>query len=306
VRHSSEKQTSSVCMTMVQSSGTWLNGAMVPQYHYVSLSVEDLEGKLVARVALTFEQVTRMLMYNGEVECTLERYRGIDGNMLEEKVEKPKTVHTRMRERLGESRQQLKARIDDLYKDIYEAVNAGAAGKKKLQELLDQAQTIQQHFGGNDDFVMQQAEEELGTMQTQVTCQLGVFLQSQHGIEADSTSLKKLLPVSDSNLLVDKSAVPVVDGYKAKARSLKETCQMTAMEVADEIHKHLKRFEALDPDRKGERASLYCPNATYSKNKVLIKYISYQGTHSFPLKEAQDYLTFLRDAKDWNSFAKRM
>jgi len=106
--------------------------------------------------------------------------------------------------------------------------------------------------------------------------------------------------------LVDKSAVPVVDGYKAKARSLKETCQMTAMEVADEIHKHLKRFEALDPDRKGERASLYCPNATYSKNKVLIKYISYQGTHSFPLKEAQDYLTFLRDAKDWNSFAKRM
>lgn len=306
MRHEDEKNTSSICFTMCSSSGQWLNGAMVPQHHYVSLTLKDPDDKIVARVALTFEQMTRALMYNGEVPCTLERYRGLDGKLIEEQVEKPKTVHRRMKERLGESRKELADRIADLHKDIYEALQAGTAGKKKLQELLSQSDTIKQHFASNDDFVVQQAEEELGAMQTQAACQLGVFLQSQHGISADSSVLQKLLPVSENNLLEDKSTdvKPVVTGYVPKERDLKEVKDMTAMEVADEINKWLKIAEAFDPDIGKESAQLFGSNATSKRNKVEIRYISYQGTHSLTLEAAQEYLTYLRTHKEFKRHSR--
>lgn len=296
------KQTSSVCMTMVQSSGQWLNGAMVPQHHFVSLTLNDPEGKIVARASLTFEQVTRMLMYNGEVECTLERYRGPEGTLVEEKVERPKTVHARMKDRMGTSRSELGARINDLYKDIYAIINSGSgsAGKKKLQELLNDVHTIQSHFGSNDDFVLQQAEEELSAMQTQAVCQLGVFLQTQHGIEADETTLKKLLPVSDANLLTDKSesAVPVVTGYKPKARKAKSIDDMTATEVADGIKQELSRLEA--SMSKSEKSQLFgagaIAGATSPDSKVIVWYISYQGKHKLELDLAKAYLKILKVA----------
>jgi hypothetical protein len=151
----------------------------------------------------------------------------------------------------------------------------------------------------NDDFVVQQAEEELGSMQTQAACQLGVFLQSQHGITADSSLLQKLLPVSENNLLEDKTAEakPVVTGYVKKGRETKEVKDMTAMEVADEINNWLKIAEASDPDRGKETSQLFGSNATSKRNKVEIRYISYQGTHSLPLENAQEYLTYLRTNK---------
>jgi len=296
-----KKPTSTVCMTMTSSSGTWLNGAMVPQHHYVSLTVKDPEDRLVARVALTFEQMTRMLMYNGEVPCTLERYRGMDGQLIVEQVERPKTVRSRMKERLGESRQELRSRIADLKKDLYEAVAGGSAGKRKLEDFLSQADTILSHFGENDDFVVQQAEEELGTMQTQVACQLGVFLQAQHGLNVDESTLVKLLPVGEaSNLLADKSAAPVVTGYKPKARATKDVYGMCAMEVADAINGHLRTWEATPWNKQqGEHQPLFGANATHKGNKVEIRYVSFQGTHSLTLKAAQDYLVGLNNAKEF-------
>jgi hypothetical protein len=293
------KETSTICMAMTSSSGTWLNGAMVPQHHYVSLTVKDNQGKLVARVALTFEQMTRTLMYNGEVPCTLERYRGDDGQLVEEKVERPKTVRNRMKERLGTSRQELKTRIADLKKDLYEAVAGGSAGKKKLEGMLAQADTILSHFGENDDFVVQQAEEELGAMQTQAACQLGVFLQTQHNLTVDESALVKLLPVGEaSNLLTDKSVQGVTTGYVAKERVTKSAYDMTAMEVADAIHRHLKYWEATPWNKQqGEHQPLFGASATHKGNKVEIRYVSFQGTHSLTLKAAQDYLVGLNNAK---------
>lgn len=294
-----DKPTSTVCMTMTSSSGSWLNGAMVPQHHYVSMEIKDNTGALVARVALTFEQMTRTLMYNGEVPCTLERYRGLDGKLVVEQVERPKTVHSRMKERLGESRKELYIRIADLKKDLYAAVNGGSAGKRKLEDFLAQADTILSHFGGNDDFVLQQAEEELGTMQTQAACQLGVFLQRQHGLTVDESTLAKLLPVSDGPLAIaDKTVQGVTTGYTAKERAKKAAPQMTAMEVADEIHGYLKAWETTAWNKtQGERQPLFGASATHKGNKVEIRYVSYQGTHSLPLKDAQDYLIFLQNTK---------
>lgn len=293
------KPTGTVMMTMVQSSGQWLNGAMVPQHHYVALEIKDIEGAIIARVALTFEQVTRMLMYNGEVQCTLDKYRGKDGQLLTEQVEQPKTVRSRMKERLGNSRQELKARINDLEKDLYEALNKGSAGKGKLQELHSTVQTIRQHFGENDDFVVQQAEEELGTMQMQAACQLGVFLQANHGLELDAKTLAKLLPVGEpGNLIIDKSVQPVETGYVAKERPLKDPSEMTALEVGDEIHMRLKRFEAAQP-KNNEHNLLFGASAGAKRNKVWIKYISYQGTWDVELEQARNYLTFLRNTKQF-------
>jgi len=291
-----EKPTSTICMTMVSSSGTWLNGAMVPQQHYVSLTLKDPEGRIVARAALTFEQVTRALMYNGEVPCTLERYRGIDGQSTEEKVEKPKTVGTRMKERLGASRSELLQRIADLRKDLYEIVNGAPHGKAKMKDLLQQADTIKTHFGGNDDFVVRQAEEELGTMQTQVACQLGVFLQQQHGITSDPDTLKKLFVVNDNNLLENKSTpVPVVTGYKAKQREAKDIDDMTAMEVADQLSILFKKFEQAQPSHK--ECDLFMSSASAHGNKVNVKYISYQGTTTLELHIAKAYLKYLLTAE---------
>jgi len=294
-----KKPTSTVCMAMTSSSGTWLNGAMVPQHHYVSLQIKDPDDRLIARVALTFEQMTRMLMYNGEVPCTLERYRGMDGQLIVEQVERPKTVRSRMKERLGDSRQELKTRIADLKKDLYEAVNGGSAGKKKLEGFLAQADTILSHFGENDDFVVQQAEEELGTMQMQAACQLGVFLQAQHGLSVDESTLVKLLPVGDgAPQLTDKTVQGVVTGYVARERARKAVPQMTAMEVADEIHKYLKAWEATSWNKtQGEHQPLFGASAGHKSNKVEIRYVSFQGTHSLTLKDAQDYLIFLQHTK---------
>ena len=294
MRHEKSKETSSVTMTMVQSTGQWLNGSMTPQHHFVSQTYKDPDGKTVLTAYFSFEQITKMLMYNGEVECTLSKYRGLDGKYLEEKVDKPKTIHSRMKERLGESRKELKSRIDDLYKDIYEAVNSKTAGKKKLEELLHQADTIKRCFGSNDDFVMEQTEEELTTMQSEVICQLGVFLQSQHGIETTPELLQKMLPISEDNLLEDKSekSQPVVTGYKKKIRKEKNLEDMTSMEVADAIHIYLKKFE-----REAKEGELYYASASCKGNKIVeIKYVSYQGTHSLSLDDARTYLTFLKSA----------
>lgn len=292
------RPTSTVCMTMVQSSGTWLNGAMVPQMHYVSLEVKDNENRLVARVGLTFEQVTRMLMYNGEVPCTLERYRGLDGKPTEEKVERPKTVHARMKERLGQSREELKDRIKDLERALYDAMNNKTAGKGKLQEMHSMAHTILQHFGGNDDFVVQQAEEELGTMQMQAACQLGVFLQTQHNLQLDGETLAKLLPVGEGNLLIDKSAKPVVNGYKAKERPVKDPSEMCARELADEILIYLKEFEATKENQsKDESALVFMPTTGEHANNIFIRYVSFHSTYTVDIDLARNYLIFLRNAK---------
>lgn len=298
------KNVSKVVMTMSQSSGSWLNGAMMPQQHYVSMMIKDPEGKKVVTMNLTFEQVTRMLMYNGEVECTLSSYRSMTGEIIKEEVEQPQTIHSRMKERLGESRKNIKARIDDLYKDVYAAVNAGTAGKKKLEALLIDIRIIKSHFSSNDDFVLQQSEEELGTMQTQAACQLGFFLKKQHGLEIDQKVLQKLLPVTDELLLTDKTdetIKPVVTGYKEKKFPLREPNEMSSREVADNINKQLLKFEVIS-EKLGEESLLYNPYARHDKNKVKITYISYQNAHTLSLDEARKYLTFLRSTKEFSRY----
>ena len=298
-----DKKTSTVSMNLTSSSGTWLNGCLQPQHYYVSLNIEDPNGEIVARVALSYEQAAKMMLYNGDVECTLERYRDKTGNLTEEKVEPPETVHQRMKDRLKDSHVTLAKRLEDIRRDVYEMLNGGKSGKTNLTNLLHDIEVIQGHYSSNENFVVQQAEEELGSMQNNAAGQLGLFLQS-HGADLKQEDLLQMLPVSSSQLAITDKAEPVKDEYKMKQREDKSIEDMTAMEVADRIHKLLKKFESLQPDKGSEKAHLFGSGAFMARNKVSIKYISYQGTSILELDEAKAYLKFLLSVKDLKQFKR--
>jgi hypothetical protein len=185
-------------MNIVSSTGTWLNGCIQKQHYYVSLNLEDPEGKTVARVALSYEQAARMLLSNGDVECTLEHYRGNDGTLIEEKVEPPKTIHERMKERMGNTQASLLNRVEDIRRDLHDMVNGDEKRNKgKIKELLQSVEVVKSHLKSNETFVVHQAEEELADMQNNAMGQLGMFLQSKFGLEAPKDALKQLLPIAN-------------------------------------------------------------------------------------------------------------
>lgn len=297
--------TSHICMNLTSSTGTWLNGCLQPQHYFVSMNLEDPDGKIIARVGLSYEQAARMLLYNGDVECTLLNYRDINGKLVEEKVEPPKTVHQRMKERLGETRLTLLKRIEDVRRDLYEMVNGDAKRNKgKIEELLQSVDVIKDHFAANEDFVVQQAEEELGQMQSNAAGQLGTFLQSK-GVDVSIDVVKQMLPISNGQLLIGE-AKPVEDDYEMKKRGAKSIDDMTAMQVADIMFNQLKRLELTQSDEVTEskkHLDLFHANASARHGeKVNVTYIAYQGTHALELDEAKDYLKFLLKVKSIDEF----
>lgn len=72
---------------------------------------------------------------------------------------------------------------------------------------------------------------------------------------------------------------------------------MTLTKIAAKIDEHLDRFEA-DPainawDRPGGTRPYYHAGAFRDGNRVLIRYVSYQHTHSLTRAEAVRYLDWL-------------
>jgi len=201
---------------------------MQPQHYYVALEAKDPEQKLVVRIALSYEQAAKMMLYNGEVECTLEQYRDTTGKLVSEKVEPPKTVHQRMKERLTETNEDLLKRVEDIRRDLYEMVNGDVKRNKgKIEELLDSIKVVQSHLKSNQSFVVQQAEEELQSMQNNAAGQLGLYIQTKLGVEAPVDAIKQLIPISDGPLLLGEPITPVKDDYELKPREILpgETCQ---------------------------------------------------------------------------------
>jgi len=297
-----EKSKSSVLMSLTSSSGSWLNGCLQPQHYFVSLEINDPNDKIVARVALSFEQAARMLLYNGTVECTLERYRDSNGNLVTEDVERPETVHERMKNRLNETHNSLAKRLEDVRRDVYEMLNSGKVGKSNLSELLNEIETIQSHYASNENFVVQQAEEELGSIQNNAAGQLGVFLQS-HGANLKQEELLQLIPTGTSPLAITKKIEPAKDDYVMKIRPPKSIDDMNAREIADSIQKVFRKFES-QQDENEKHHRLFKPNAFSKGNKTIIKYISYQGESILQLDEAKTYLKFLMSINHVDQFKR--
>ena len=299
-----EKNVSTVCMCLTSSNGTWLNGCLQPQHYFVSMDIHDPDHKLVARVSLSYEQAAKMMLYNGDVECTLTQYRDTSGKLVSEEVEPPKTVHQRMKERLSETQESLLKRVEDVRRDLYEMVNGDAKRNKgKIEELLESVKVIQSHLKANESFVVQQAEEELCEMQSNAAGQLGLFLQSKFGIEAPEDAIKQLIPVSKEPLLLGEPIEPVQDNYQLKHREQKPIDDMTAMQVADLLQKRLSQIEKAQPDRGSEKCHLFGARASAQRGeKVNLTYISYQGTSIIELEDAKKYLKFLLSIKSVSEF----
>lgn len=291
-------------MSLSQSTGQWLNGCLQPQHYYVHVEIKDPDGKLVAQVALSYEQMARTLLYSGEVDCTLQRYRDDTGKLVEEVVTPPKTVKDRMAERLGDVTGSLEKRLADVKKDLYSMINGHTKpGKTNLEELMSQVDTIQSHFTSNQDYVVQETEKELAEMQSNMAGQLGLLIQTQTGVSLPGQTLAKLLPVSDGPLLLGEPIEPVVEAYEPKKRQEVAIDDMTAMEVADALQGRLSAFERKMAHSSDKDTQLYIARASHTKmGKVSILYISYQNPSVIDLDMAKRYLKFLRSLTKVSEF----
>jgi hypothetical protein len=290
------KSSSRVCMTLTSSTGTWLNDCLQKQMMYVSLSIDDPDGNPLARVAMSYEQAARMLLYNGDVPCTLERYRNSKGELVAEKVVPPETVHQRMKARLGNTQQSIANRLEDIRRDLYDMVNGdGKRGKTALKDILREVEVAKSHFESNQSFVLQQAEEELGQMQSNAAGQLGTFLQSKLGIQAPEEILKALVNTGVKQLS-GPAIEPETDDYKLRPREPKPIAQMTVNEVADHINARFHAIEKATPTATDEQGVVHLYNASARAergDKVVVKYVAYQGDHAIDLPTAKRYLGFL-------------
>ena len=303
-----EKKVSKVCMSLCQSTGTWLNGCLQKQHHYVHLELTDPEGSILAKVALSFEQAARMLLYNGDVECTLERYRNKEGRLVVEEVAPPETVHARMKDRLSSSHDSLIKRLEDLKKDVYEIVNGDkTASKGTMKNLLQNIGVVLDHVESNEPFVVQQAEEELQKMQSSTIGQIGTYLQAKFGLEVPEEALKHLIPISNEPLMIGEPVSPVEDDYEVKERKVKTIDEMTASDVAIVLSNKLREFETKKQSKvkEGEYAELFYASASASSlDCVKVTYINYQGSCNLTLQEAKGYLLFLCSITKEDDFEK--
>jgi hypothetical protein len=299
------KKDPKICLTMVSSTGTWLRESLSPQHHFIALTIEDTEGKIIARVAMTFDQFTHMLVSNGETTCTLERYRDANGKMAEDVVTPPPTIEDKMKERMKEYRENLGARMNDVYKDIYEMMNSGVKpGKKKLEELLRDIDTVRSHFKANENFVMQQTEEELSQMQENARVQLSTYLKTL-GADIAPSEIKFLSDPTATKLIASGETRPILEPYTKKIREDKPMEDMTSRELADHIHYHLRRLEATQSEEtaKDGHQILFSSGCSESGAKgVNVRYVSYQGHSFLPNENARRYLIALRTIKDIKGF----
>jgi hypothetical protein len=249
---------------------------------------------------MSYDQFVKLLVDSSEVTVTLERYRDLQGKSVVETVEPPVSVHDRLVERLGEVHTDLGKRITDLKKDLYELVNSGKAGKKDLEKLLSDAEVIQSHYHSNYSYTVERASEEVNELKEDAKSQLSIFLATK-GITVEPDALSPMLD-SPSTKQLPSPEEPIRENYQLKDRKQKKLEDMTALEVADEMHKHLKRIESTQKKGEDVLTILYSPSANSSRSYVNIRYVSYQGTTKMSLETAREYLKYLRTVKDASSF----
>jgi hypothetical protein len=301
------KKDPKISLNMVSSTGKWLRDTLAPQRHYISLTIEDIEGRIIVRAALTMDQFTHMLISNMETTCTLERFRNENGVLAEDIVNPPPTVEEKMKDRMKEYRANLGTRMNDIYKDLYEMMNSGVKpGKKKLEELLREVDTVRSHFKENEDFVILQAQEELSQMQENMRVQLSSYMKTL-GANIKPEEIKFFGDTDAPKLLTEGSVVkPVLEPYQKKKREERKIEDMTSRELADCINLQLKRLEGTQSkttQNKDGYQSLYNAGCVASGSKgVIARYVSYQGNHFLTNEDAKKYLTFLRTVENITKF----
>ena len=294
-----KKQTSKISLSINQSTGTWLNEALLPQHRYPSIDILDPNGEILAKIDMTFEQFAQFLVSNSHVTCTLSRYRTRDDKLAAEEVEQPETVGDRMTKRLGEYRENVKDRMKELQTDIYEMINGSQKiNKKTLEKLYSDIGTIRSHFVSNENFAVQQAQEETSEIQESMRTQLLTFLSGK-GLDVSKNDIKMLEGNRENTLqLTGEKAEAKVEPFEKKQRVEKPIDDMTCLELADNIHEIFKKLETQETSKTKfedvKHTKLFSSIATATNKTVIVKYISYQKETSLTREEAAAYLKFLR------------
>jgi DNA-binding Lrp family transcriptional regulator len=254
-----------------------------------------------------------MLLSNGEVDCTLTKYRNESGEIVKEVVIPPETVKDRMHKRLNRVEDSLNKRLDDVQKELSDMINMDKKPvKNNLKKLLHEIVVIRSNLSSNREFVVQETERELGEMQSNMVGQLGLFIQGQTGEVLPGESLKKLLQVSDGPLLIGESIEPVIDKYTPKTHQCVTTEEMATEEVTTEemtptklasnIMALLKIAERCLP--KNSDDGLSHPYTLVQANGILISYIDYRGSTILSFEEARKYLKFLNSITHISEFKR--
>lgn len=305
-----DREVSHAFMRQIQyQSGRVLNECLHPQRYYIELEINDPEGKTVCEVGMSHDQFVRLLLCNGDVPVTLLSYRGTDGQMKKEEVPMPDSVRDRYVKRAGEAGQSLSNRITDLKKDLYEVLNSGKVGKKKLEELLHSAEVIESHFNSNMSYMVERGAEEIADIQENAKTQLSMFVAKSFGAEIEPNAFNSLLQGPELLQLPGTVEPPIKDEYTLKERAEKPIEEMTAMEVADALTIRLRKIEAAEDkslegktEKEKDRKNLFWSHASVGKKGIKICYINYQGSMDVDLDKAKRYLKFLRELKNVADF----
>jgi len=142
----------------VSSNGTYINGSILPQRSFISLRIDDPDGKMVCDVVMTHEQLARLLTGNTYVDVTLQNYRTSDGSLVSEYVPEPLRVDERVKGRLG-------SRFDlalERLQVIENTINGSKAlSAKAKDDLTRQIRVVEGNLKADISFTVTQALEEV-------------------------------------------------------------------------------------------------------------------------------------------------
>lgn len=284
------KEKSTVQLSMRNGNNKILNDCLTEQTSWISLTIQN-GFKKVCEVSMSLTQFASLLTTNSTVPCTIEMAFQSDGTMLKDNPSKPETVAERLSENLNKNQESLLNRINDLEKNVFDFINGNKkASKKELEQLLREIQIVKSHQKSNADFYMKEAKHELEKIHEEKKTQLIHSL-----LNNDETTKEILMNLMPDKKMIEspKEETPQIDSYEKKQRVLKNTKDMTIMELAEEINFYLKKEEA-NPTL-NEKNKLFYPSASSSKKTVDVIYVSFQGKHKLTKDEASKYLEYLRN-----------
>ena len=280
-----------ISLAMAQSTKTYLKGSDIPHLSVVHIEVASDDGT-VARILLSMDQFVRFLVSNTRVPCTLEAYRGKDGKITKEVVEEPVSIKRKMENRLGEVEQEFHQRLVNLSKTLKDIQDGHIKpGKKVIDALADDVDVLKSHHMSNREYVIERSQEELEHLASNTAAQLAITLGTnpQQALDFLGCSGQKALPAH--------SPVELPPTSKNHERDSREIKDMGPLQLAETIHKYLKRLESKQPPEPKDgnlSGRLFCAGAVLANNnKIMVTYVSYQSSTGLSVEEARKYAEYL-------------
>jgi len=279
-----------ISLAITSSTKTWLKGSDIPHTTLTHIDIRNEEG-VIARIFMSMDQFVRLLIGGSEVDCTLEAYRDSEGKLAKETVEPPETVKQRMHRRLGEVQEDFHDRLTELSKNLKEIQDGKVKpGKKVIENLTQEVEILLSHHKSNREYVAERAQEELEHLTEVAAAQLA----GKIGASAENVAM--LLGSSGQKALPAASVAPVpleptpIEHHERDERSIED---MGPVQLTETLHSLLRKVERTlneeDADYKWHSSG-----ATLAGNKkVMVTYLSYQGTSSLSLEEARSYAKYL-------------